>query len=158
MNETFSSVLLFYAALKNFFTTSLGWTIERVLSPYDVILTNGAGVFLRVQKKTNGDIVSIGLELGADPNVLEISTKDPELCFPFDAAAGGEFQGAIHGGAEISRIEIVVMASGERWSKRYRANILFDAVHLSVIHQDHLHHAQEPNFKERGGTYIQAGA
>jgi hypothetical protein len=157
MNETFTSVLLFHVALKNFLMSSLGWTVDRTLNANDVILTNGAGVFLRVQKKTVGAVVAIGLEAGSDANLLELSTRDPELCMPFDTASGGIFQGSAHWMPEANRIELTVMASGDRWAKRYRLALMLNTLDLSVTHQDHLNPATEPNFKERGGTYVQAG-
>lgn len=157
MNETFTSVLLFHVALKNFLMSSLGWTVDRTLSANDVILTNGAGAFLRLQKKTTGAVVAIGLEIGADANLLELSTQDPELCMPFDTAAGGLFQGSAQWMPEAGRIEMTVMASGDRWAKRYRLAFTLSPLSASVTHQDHHNPATEPNFKERGGTYVQAG-
>lgn len=157
MNESFTSVLLFHTALKNFLTTTLGWSVDRVLGANDVILSNGTGAFLRLQKKTNGSVVSVSLELGADPDALELSTKDPELCFPFDTAEGGLFQGIATWLPEASRLDLAVTASGERWSKRYRLGLAFNPLSSSLVHQDHLNPETEPNFKERGGTYIQAG-
>jgi len=138
--------------------TSLGWTVARSLNVSDVILTNGAGAFLRLQKKTNGSIVSVGLELGADADTLELSGKDPELCLPFDTAEGGFFQGSALWVPEVSRLELFVMGSGERWAKRYRLELVPNQLTSSALHQDHCNYAMEPNFKERGGTYIQAGA
>jgi len=158
MNETFTSVLLFHTALKNFLTSSLGWTVDRVLNADDVILTNGAGAFLRIQKKTTGAVVAIGLELGTTADALQISTKDPELCLPFDTSAGGLFQCSALQLPDPSKIELTILASGDRWSKRYRVSLTLNPMDVSVYHQDHLNSGSEPNFKERGGTYVQAGA
>lgn len=158
MNETFTSVALFYAALKNFFVATLGWTVEREISRTDVILVNGAGVFLRLKKTTNVDTHAIGVEFGTNPDALALSSKDAELWFPFDVSAGGVFQGSAHSFGDGERIDIMVIASGERWSKRYRSGLNVSTLFGDVVHQDHLNATTEPNFKERGGTYIQAGA
>lgn len=157
MNETFASVLLFHTALKTFLMTSVGLTLNRELGAHDVILTNGAGAFLRLQKKTNGAVVSVGVEMGADADALELSARDPELWFPFDTTAGGVFQAQAFWFDEAKRADITIMASGDVWSKRYRASLFIADKHASVLHQDHLNPAEEPNFKERGGTYVQAG-
>jgi hypothetical protein len=157
MNETFDSVLLFYSALKSFLMDSVGLTLARELSAHDVILTNGAGVFLRLQKKTNGAVASVGVELGADADTLELSTRDPELWFPFDTAGGGLFQAQAFWFDDVRRADVTIMASGDAWSKRYRASLFFAEKYASVVHQDHLNQTTEPNFKERGGTYVQAG-
>jgi len=157
MNETFASVLLFHSALKTFLMGPVGLTLDRELGAHDVILTNGAGVFLRLQKKTNGSIVSVGMELGTDADTLELSTLDPELWFPFDAAGEGVFQGETRWFSDVKRLDLTIMASGDRWAKRYRASITLTPPGQTVTHQDHLAPATEPNFKERGGTYVQAG-
>jgi hypothetical protein len=158
MNETFTSVLLFHTALKSFFMSDAGWVVDRTLGAHDVILSNGSGVFLRIQKKTNGTVTSVGLEAGTDADLLELSTRDPELCMPFDTENGGTFQGSAQWLPDTTRLEMSVAASGERWSKRYRVALQLNPVAVSVVHVDHLNAGMEPNFKERGGTYVQAGA
>jgi hypothetical protein len=158
MNETFASVLLFHAALKNFFVETVGMTVERVLGEQDTILTNDAGTFLRLQRRVNGSVVSVGIEIGDNADMLELSTKDPELWFPFDTSEGGIFQGEARWNSAALQAELIILAAGDRWSKRYRATILFITPQQALlVHQDHLNQTTEPNFKERGGTYIQAG-
>ena len=157
MNETFASVLLFHSALKTFLMNSVGLTLYRELGVHDVILTNGSGVFLRLQKKTNGAVVSVGVEMGTSADSLELSARDSELWFPFDTAAGGVFQTQAVWFYDVKRADITIIAGGDAWSKRYRASLFFADAYASVLHQDHLNQATEPNFKERGGTYVQAG-
>lgn len=158
MNESFASVLLFHTALKNFLMTTLGLTVDRALSANDTILTNGSGMFLRLQKKTQGSMTCVGIEVGGSADALELSTKDPECCFPFDTTSEGVFAVNAVWTAEASCLNLTIFGSGERWSKRYRANLTVAPVSFSVVHQDHLDLLTEPNFKERSGTYISAGA
>jgi hypothetical protein len=158
MNETFASVLLFHTALKNFLLATVGLTVDRTLSANDVILADGAGAFIRLQKKTNGATTSIGMELGTSADALETSTYDPERWFPFDTSAEGVFLGQARWEPEAKRITLFVMASGDRWAKRYRATASLILRTSSLAHQDHLNPMTEPNFKLNGGSYVQAGA
>jgi hypothetical protein len=159
MNETFSSVLLFHSALKAFLLDTVGLTVDRTLGAYDVILTNGSGAFLRLQKKTNGATISVGMEVGSSADLLEISTRDPECWFPFDTTTPRVFNAEAHWFADNNSIEVIVLAGGcdEGWSKRYRARLEFAPPSSSLVHQDHLAPSTEPNFKERDGTYVHAG-
>lgn len=157
MNETFASVLLFHTALKTYFTETLGWTVDRTVAPQDIILTNGAGVFLRLRRKANDATVAVGLELGTNADTLELSNSDPERVLPFDTSVGGVFQCSAQYWEAASRIEIAVMASGAYWSRRYNVDLNLNSATLTVTHRDHLRHEFEPNFKDRGGPYVQAG-
>lgn len=157
MNETFASVLLFHTALKTYFTGTLGWTVERSISSSDEILTNGSGVFLRLRRVTSSGVSALGLELGSDADTLALSTKDPELVLPFDTSAGGVFQAVVVWLESAGRLELTILGSGDRWAKRYFLQVMLTPPGLSVEHRDHLNHALEPNFKVRGGPYIQAG-
>jgi len=158
MNETFASVLLFHTALKSFLVSSAGLTVERTLSEDDVILTDGAGAFLRLQKKTNGATTSVGVELGTNADSLEVSTKDPEEWFPFDTSVGGVFSCNATWFAEMQRADIVIIASGEKGFRRYRASVSFSMREASVLHQDHAELTTALVFREPGGTnHIQSG-
>jgi hypothetical protein len=130
----------------------------KVLELNDVILSDGSTRFIRLLRKVITPTRSaVGIEFGTNIDELTASTKDPERVFPFDTRHGGSFDAMFFWIPEQPLISIVLLASGERWSKRYRFELNQATGHTHIFHQDHLDRNTEPNFKERGGTYMQSG-
>jgi hypothetical protein len=91
MNKAFTSVILFYAALRDLLLTEAGMTVARSLGLRDLILT-GAGTAARVRLTVVSPTVSaVCITLGTDLDVLEAVPEDPELFFPFDTTTLEQF-------------------------------------------------------------------
>lgn len=157
MQNSYTSVTQFYLDLKQLLLTEAAMTIVRTIGSTDHVLDAGDGTFLRLQKKTNGSVMSVSLDLGSDPDVLSAQSIDPDRCFPFSIQAEPkEFAPTCYWVPEERFLSFCFVS--EDPSKRYRADFRFRTASRILIHQDRFHPEYEPNFKDTGGPFILAGA
>ena len=156
MTENFTSVTLFYAALRDVLLAEAGMTVERTLDTYDVVLT-GAGGYARLRKVVvSTDVSAVSLLLGVDPDVLAVSTDDPLLCLPFDTTTPERMYVDIRWRAARGVLPLLlapnpVVPLPTNPLRSYRAE-------FKINTQDSLVVRENPPSTVSGGPYIQVGA
>ena len=162
MNETFTSVILFYAALKKILLEEAGMTVARTLGLRDLILT-GAGSAARVRLTVVSPTVSaVCITLGNDLDVLEVSTEDPEFFLPFDTTTPRRFSVHARWAPTAGNLSLLLAPSGAGSDevhpmRCYRAEVNFQQESVWVQHENPPRNEFEPNFKLSGGPYIKSG-
>ena len=164
MTQDFTSVTLFFSALRAALLNDAGMTVERALGTYDSILTSPYG-FARLRMVVVSPTVSaICLTPGIDADALAASVDDPELCLPFNTSAPERFRGSIQWWPELGRVQIFIIprplnpdsASGNAL-RCYRAE--YDIVHnmILVSHENPPIVEAQISFKVSGVPYIESG-
>jgi len=162
MTTDFTSVTLFYVALRQALLVDAGFTIERTLGTHDLVLS-GLGGFARLQMEVVSPTVSaVCLTLGTDPDELSVSSHDPELCLPFNTTVPERFYGLIELRADPALLTILIAPNSETPGTQnslrcYRAEVDFGSRKILVTHENPPNNDFFPNFKVSGGPYIEAG-
>lgn len=164
MTQDFTSVVLFYVALRDFLMATVGLTIERTIVTRDIILTNGAGAFVRLRSVAVSPTVSaVGITLGSDPDVLAVSTDDPELCLPFNTTAPDRITVTMVWEASRGVVQLLLAPNAlDPYTaiqplRCYRSEFGIVAQSIWVSHEDPPSQQYAPNFKVSGGPYLQIG-
>ena len=157
MTETFTSVTLFYAALRRTLLASPALTIERTLGSHDVIFTCPAG-FARFRMAVVSPAISaVCLEFGTDADALTVSTDSPECCFPFDTTDPASFGTEVHWNPDTSTLNVRVWPLNESSTRSYRVGFDFVENKAYISHEDPPNMTFFPDFHASGGPYIKAG-
>ena len=151
----YTSVTLFFIAVREFFFSTVGLTLHKTISEYDVILTDGTQ-YLRLRRTYPREgVAAVGFELSRHEAALEFTpAQDPEAQLPFDTSGTGEFDAQLQWDPELTGIFIFIVSG----MQRYRVMLRFDCAYLSCTHSDIADAKNEPNFKESNAPYIKAGA
>jgi len=163
MTQDFTSVTLFFSALRAALLNDAGMTVERTLGTYDSILTSPYG-FARLRMVVVSPTVSaIGLVTGSDADTLAALPVDPELSLPFNTTNPDRFVGSIQWWPERGLLQMYL--TPKPLNPDTAGNVLrcyrveYDAVHntVNVRHENPPENEFEPNFKVSGGPYIESG-
>ena len=163
MTQEFTSVTLFYVAVREALLSAVGMTIERTLGSHDLILTNGAGGLARLRLvEVSPTVSALSLELGTDPDVLSVSSLDPETCLPFSTVSPDSISASIDWWPERGVLQFFIVPHSVDPTtpgqlRCYRAEFTI-ATQLAVVsHEDPPTMEFAPNFKASGGPYLQIG-
>jgi len=163
MTQDFTSVTLFFSALRAALLNDAGMTVERTLGTYDSILTSPYG-FARLRMVVVSPTVSaIGLVTGSDADTLAALPVDPELYLPFNTTNPERFRSTLQWWPERGLLQLYVIPkalnpdTAGNALRCYRAD--YDVVHnvVLVTHENPPMNEFEPNFKVSGGPYIECG-
>jgi hypothetical protein len=154
MTQNFSSVTLFYVAIRNFLLSEGGMSIERTLGLHDIVLTAPTG-FVRLRMEVvSSEVSCICITLGADADVLAVTPEDPETCLPFNTTTPSEFYGLV----ELREGVLQFLIAATVGHRSYRASFNFALGRVDVQHNNPPSNEYSPNFGVSGGPYIESGA
>jgi hypothetical protein len=146
IQKDISSVTLLFSTIRSFLKDQVGMMEAFDLSPFDSILGNGDGKFVRLRKTSESGFSAICWQVGTDALELAAQEFDQEDFFPFRHETN-TLRVNLSWNEELSEARFFLLGD---FPKAYEGVLSLKDMKASALHRNHL----APD----GGEYMKCGA